>query len=347
VVFALRGRCPRPLDERAGDTQFTQNVGIEVAVAPGIRLIAVPFPGPLRAMNAYLIEGSSGWALVDTGLHTEEGEQALRAGVRSAGIDLTDVKRVFVTHVHPDHIGMAGMVKTSGAEVLMHAPEAEHARRLWAGPALVDETHAWFARHGMPHDVDDAMRDTWLRLQRRVDPIPEMTEVADGAVLDMGGRSMRVRWTPGHTDHHAVLVDEANATLIAGDHVLPKITSNISLYSWSRRDPLGDFLSSLRALAELPIRRVLPAHGEPFDDLRGRVQELLDHHDQRLVAVLDALGNAERDAYAVCRVLFPVLRSAYEERFALAETLAHLRYLELRDRVAMIDTSPVRWKATA
>jgi glyoxylase-like metal-dependent hydrolase (beta-lactamase superfamily II) len=158
---------------------------------------------------------------------------------------------------------------------------------------------------------------------------------------------MRVRWTPGHTDHHAVLIDEENEVLVAGDHVLPKITSNISLYSWSRPDPLGDFLDALRALAELPIRRVLPAHGEPFDDLRGRVHELLDHHEHRLVATLEALGATQTDAYTVCRILFPVLRSAYEERFALAETLAHLNYLERRGRVAMSDGSPVRWKVTS
>jgi glyoxylase-like metal-dependent hydrolase (beta-lactamase superfamily II) len=319
-------------------------VGTETAVAPGIRQIPVPFPGPLRAVNAYLIEGSSGWSLVDTGLHTEEGEQALRAGVRAAGIELTDVKRVFVTHVHPDHIGMAGTLKGAGAEIVMHAPEAEHARRLWAGPELVDETHAWFTRHGMPAEVNDGMRDTWLRLARRVDPIPEMTEVEDGFELDLCGRPVQVRWTPGHTDHHAVLIDRANEVLIAGDHVLPKITSNISLYSWSRDDPLGDFLGALTALSALPIKRVLPAHGEPFNDLRGRVQELLDHHEHRLVATFEALGTTETDAYSVCRVLFPVLRSAHEERFALAETLAHLRHLERRGKVAMIDGSPVRWR---
>jgi glyoxylase-like metal-dependent hydrolase (beta-lactamase superfamily II) len=150
-------------------------------------------------------------------------------------------------------------------------------------------------------------------------------------------------WTPGHTDYHAVLVDEAQRILFAGDHVLPRITSNVGLYSFSRDDPLGDFLGALRAVRSLPVTRVLPAHGDPFDDLAGRVDEILAHHDARLQATLNALGGGERDAYAVCRTLFPVLRSPHEERFALAETLAHLRYLERRRRIREVGRKPVRW----
>ena len=133
----------------------------------------------------------------------------------------------------------------------------------------------------------------------------------------------------------------------AGDHVLPRITSNVGLYPFSRDDPLGDFLDALRAVRSLPVTRVLPAHGDPFDDLAGRVDQILAHHDGRLQATLDAVGDAERDAYSVCRTLFPVLRSAHEERFALAETLAHLRYLERRRKVREIDARPVRWAVRA
>jgi hypothetical protein len=93
---------------------------------------------------------------------------------------------------------------------------------------------------------------------------------------------------------------------------------------------------------------VLPAHGDPFDDLAGRVDAVLAHHDARLDAVLAALGAQERDAYSVARMLFPVLRSAHEERFALAETLAHLRLLERRGRVVEVgDARAARWKLTA
>jgi hypothetical protein len=95
------------------------------------------------------------------------------------------------------------------------------------------------------------------------------------------------------------------------------------------------------------VRRVLPAHGEPFEDLGGRVDELLEHHQVRLERVLELSRGRERDAYAICRDLFPVLRNAHEERFALAETLAHLRYLERRGKVTEAGGTPVRWKGNA
>ena len=318
-----------------------------VEVASGVRLIALPLPLALRIVNAYLIEGENGWALVDTGLHTAEAEQVLRGALAAAGIGLESVRRVFVTHVHPDHIGMAGLLENAGAELVMHGPEADHARELWqSGTKLVDTSYRFFIGHGMPADVDDEMRKAWVGMGRRVDHFERIERVDDGDTIDLAGRALRVVWTPGHTDHHAVLFDGATGTLFAGDHVLPHITSNISLYPWSRDDPLDDFLRALEAVRRLPVTRVLPAHGDPFDDLSGRVDQLLAHHAERLERVVELVRAKERDAYAICRDLFPVLRSAHEERFALAETLAHLRYLERRDRVAPFGHGPVRWRAT-
>lgn len=318
---------------------------VGTAVARGVRLVALPLPLALRIVNAYLVEGERGWALVDTGLHTGEGERALRAAVADAGIEIAAIARTFVTHVHPDHIGMAGLLEAAGSEIVMHGPEADHARTLWqSGTELVDLSFDFFGRHGMPPDVDGEMREAWLAIGRRVDRLGQIEHVADGDVIDLGSRRLRVIWTPGHTDHHAVLYDPADGVLFAGDHVLPHITSNISLYPWSRDDPLGDFLEALRAVRALDVRRVLPAHGDPFDDLPHRVDELLEHHRERLERVLALVRRRERDAYAICRDLFPVLRSAHEERFALAETLAHLRHLERRGTVAPVAGQPVRWR---
>ena len=108
-------------------------------------------------------------------------------------------------------------------------------------------------------------------------------------------------------------------------------------------NPLADYVSSLEGIRHLDVEMVLPAHGEPFDDCAGRVDEILAHHARRLDETLNAVGAGGRSAYAICRTLFPVLRSAHEERFALAETLAHLRYLELRGRLREDDGRPITW----
>jgi glyoxylase-like metal-dependent hydrolase (beta-lactamase superfamily II) len=277
-------------------------------------------------------------------MHTKEAEAALRSALAEAGVAIEDVRRVFVTHLHPDHIGMAGTLESTGAEIVMHGPELENASRMWSRDhSMIDETYAWFERHGMPADVDEGMRKSWLEIGRSVDEVEHITAADDGEELDLGGRRARLRWTPGHTDYHAVLVDEPERILFSGDHVLPRITSNVGLYPYSRDDPLGDFLDALRAVRTLPVTRVLPAHGDPFDDLPGRVDQILAHHKDRLRATVDAIGNGERAAYAICRTLFPIVRTPHEERFALAETLAHLRYLERRAKVREVEGLPALW----
>jgi len=317
----------------------------EQHVAPGVRRIVLPLPiAALRTVNVYLIDGDRGCSMVDSGMHTQEAEGALRAGLADAGLTLAGIRTAFITHLHPDHLGMAGTIRDAGAELLMHGPEIARAREIWAADhRLIDRTYELFERHGMPSDVDEGMRAAWVAMGERVDPFEPIHPVADGEVLDLGGRALTVVWTPGHTDHHAVLFEESSGTLLAGDHVLPRITSNVGIYPDGRPDPLGDFLSALEKMKTLGVKRVLPAHGDPFDDCAGRVDEILAHHAQRLDTALEAASGTPRSAYAICRTLFPVLRSPHEERFALAETLAHLRYLELRGRLLEVAGRPITW----
>ena len=312
-------------------------------VAPGVRRIALPLPLALRSVNVYLVEGDRGWSLVDSGMHTPEAEAELRAGLAAAGVAMADIGTAFITHLHPDHLGMAGTLRDAGARLLMHGPEIARAHEVWAADhRQIDATHELFERHGMPTDVDEGMREAWVAMGERVDPFEPIWPVANGEVLDLGGRALTVIWTPGHTDHHAVLFEESSGTLISGDHVLPKITSNVGVYPGGRSDPLGDFLGALERMKTVSVRRVLPAHGEPFDDCAGRVDEILAHHATRLDETLNAIGSG-RTAYEICRLLFPVLRSPHEERFALAETLAHLVYLERRGRVHRTEVRPIAW----
>jgi glyoxylase-like metal-dependent hydrolase (beta-lactamase superfamily II) len=313
-------------------------------VAPGVRRIALPLPLALRSVNVYLIEGGGGWSIVDSGMHTPEAEAELRSGLVAAGIAMAELRTAFITHLHPDHLGMAGTLRDAGAKLLMHGPEIARAHEVWAADhRQINATYELFERHGMPRDVDEGMRAGWVAMGQHVDPFEPIHPVANGEVLDLGGRALTVIWTPGHTDHHAVLFEESSGTLISGDHVLPRITSNVGVYPGGRPDPLGDFLGALEQMKTLNVKRVLPAHGEPFDDCAGRVDEILAHHATRLDQTLNAVGGGGRNAYEICRILFPVLRSPHEERFALAETLAHLVYLELRGRLQKVDGRPIKW----
>src|SRR5260370_35977405 len=178
-------------------------------------------------------------------MHTPEAEQALSQGLADVGIPMRALRRAFITHLHPDHMGMAGTLEGARVEVLMHRPEIAAAERVWSkGHERIDATASSFERHGMPRDVDEGMREAWIAMGRRVDPVTALVPADDGEEIDLGGRAERVRGTPGHTDYHAVLVDERDGILLARGHVLPRRPPDVRLCPQSRHEPVRDILDS-------------------------------------------------------------------------------------------------------
>jgi glyoxylase-like metal-dependent hydrolase (beta-lactamase superfamily II) len=324
-------------------------------IDPGIWRIPLPLPMALRAVNLYLLGGNGEWALVDAGLGTPEGEAALRAGLRYAGIDMEQITTLVLTHAHPDHIGLAGDVHAAaGAPVRLLAGEAEQLFRVWDDPELTGlrVANAMFATHGMPADeVALGVRGSQrLRRLLHLPPRAAVVTVAEGDTLRLAGRDYRVLWTPGHADHHLCLLRD-DGVLVAGDHVLPRITPNIGLYPNARPNPLRDYLTSLAAVRDLPVRLVLPGHGRPFANLTRRVDELRAHHEERadeIVSLLEARPTGSH-AFALAAELFGERLSAVEHRrFALAETLAHLEDLRERGLVQRRDdVAPVLFAAAS
>ena len=148
-------------------------------------------------------------------------------------------------------------------------------------------------------------------------------------------------WTPGHSDGHICLFRERDGVFLAADHVLPRITPNVGLYSeYDRSNPLGDYLNSLLKVANLPARIVLPGHGDPFPNLAGRVQEIIDHHAEREMQILALLGDRPQDAYQLAKQLFGQrLKTNEALRMGVAETLSHLEHLRLGGHVAQYRTT--------
>ncbi len=302
-------------------------------LAHNLYLVPIPIPVPLKVVNAYALKGSNGWTLVDTGFHDDGAEAAWRSAFATLGFGPGDVEQILVTHMHPDHYGAAGWLQEwTGAPVLMHAPEVPLTKKVW-DPAyqLGSLVEAFFRRHGLPADRAEMAGNHQGTKAVQVSPAPQLTSIPTDAVIPLGDRHFRVIWTPGHSDGLAVFLSEDDGILLVNDMVLPKITPNVPLWPGSNPDPLGSFLDSLRRVAMLPVRRTFPGHRTEIADLAARCSEIAAHHDVRLSAILDMIGDRSLTAWEVSQALFGDEPDHHHTRFALAETLSHVEYLTLRD----------------
>ena len=316
-------------------------------VAPNIWKFTLPIPFPLRTVNMYAIVGEYGeWAVIDAGMGIPDARTALRDGLRKAGLRIGNLRTIVLSHDHPDHIGLSGELREkSGATVYMHSIDAEGMRTIWSGsaPAQFRSVSQFFRQHGMPVNEQwfSSVPADEMRNVIRVPLYEELTLVEDGQYLDILGEQYRVIWTPGHSDGHICLFRERDGVFIAADHVLPRITPNVGLYSENdRANPLGDYLNSLRKVQNLPASIVLPGHSEPFTDLAGRVQEIIEHHEDREQQILSLFDKQPRNAYYLTEKLFGQrLKSNEARRMAVAETLAHLEYMRYESQVEQYKTN--------
>ncbi len=310
-------------------------------VAPAIWKITVPIPFPLRTVNMYALVGKDGWVLVDAGMGTPDARAALTAGLQRAGLSIDRLKAIVLTHHHPDHVGLSGeLQEKSGAVAYMHPIDEEVMQFGFGGkmPDRFQRVSQFFLQHGMPPTdlwfmkVDpEVMRDII-----RVPPHEVFQLVEDGAHLSLLGEDYRVIWVPGHSDGQICLLRESDGVFLSADHVLPRITPNIGLYSYDERpNPLHDFLDSLVKVSSLPATNVLPGHGEPFSDLAGRSAEIIQHHADRERQILGVLAEGPQNAYQVTMQLFSEKRLGNNEakRMAAAEVLAHLEYMRYKGTV--------------
>lgn len=311
-------------------------------VAPGVHRVAVPLPFPPHEVAAWLVEGADGYTLVDTGLDTPTARAALRGGAEQVGVGPAELRHVLLTHVHIDHRGLAGPVRAwSGAPVAMHEREEELARRFvdrWAEDRA--DTEASFHAFGVPADEVPGLMAATDRIHRMYDDFrPDVLLSGERGPLP-GGGGWEWILTPGHSPGHVVVHHPERGILIAGDHVLPRISPNIGADRYVD-DPLSDYLASLRRLRELPVEVVLPSHGPPFTDLRGRIDEILAHHEERNGRILDLLSEP-RTPHEVTRALFGPLPPE-NALHALREARAHLIHLGREGRAESLPVQPERW----
>jgi glyoxylase-like metal-dependent hydrolase (beta-lactamase superfamily II) len=275
--------------------------------------------------------------VVDTGVGLPD-TRALWERVFADGLDGRPVTRVLVTHFHPDHMGNAAWL-TARWRAPLWCTQAEW---LWArlvsrmrAAADFEPRAAWYRRHGMDEAGLGRLRKRGNHYPGLVPEVaPEFVCLREGDTLPIGARRWQVLTVLGHAPEHACLWDHAGGVLISGDQVLPKITTNVSVWpEQPAMDPLRLYLDSLdrfRPMARETL--VLPSHGLPFRGLHARLEQLRDHHDARLGEVLDALVEP-RSAAELVPVLFRRELDTHQLSFAMGEALAHLHFLEAEGRV--------------
>jgi len=306
--------------------------GTAVEVVAGVRWIRMPLPFQLDHINLWLLRDGTGWTLVDSGISLDAVKQHW-GEIFDSEIGGDPVKRLIVTHFHPDHLGLANwlaerlavpVVMTQG-EYLMACAVSEQIAG-YGLPAML----AFFRRHGLSEERLDALSRRGNAYKRGVPALPQAyTRIIDGDAIAIDGREWRVMVGHGHSPEHAALYCETLGVLVAGDMLLPRISTNVSVMAANPdADSLGLFLRSIERYAQLPADTlVLPSHGRPFRGLQARVAQLAAHHRERCDALLTAC-DAPKTAWELAPTLFPRELDTHQTMFAMGEAIAHLNYLE-------------------
>ncbi|MBN9494691.1 MBL fold metallo-hydrolase [bacterium] len=282
----------------------------------------------------YMIKRGGDTVLVDCGWNTDNAYQALEAGMQEHGSHPTEIQKLIITHVHPDHYGMAGRLKQiASCDVVLHEKDAEVITDRYLAPKqLTDNMSGFMSLNGVPELNAPTMARGSMGMIDRVAAVPADTEVKGGEMFKVGDFDFQIIWTPGHSPGHICLYEPNRKILLTGDHVLPTITPNVSIHTQTHGSPLGDYMRSLEKLVDLDVELVLPAHEFEIRDLKKRLREIEDHHEIRLEEMVNCVDAGGSTAWEVAgRVKWATGMLAdfepFMQRAAVGETLAHLEYL--------------------
>lgn len=302
-------------------------------VADGIfwASLPVPFVG-LRQVNIWLLRDGDGWTMIDSGHGDEPTRERLRA-IWSRVLGGRPVTRLILTHFHPDHAGNAGIVSAYWGGLLPRMAQAEwFAANLAVRNAYTDhisDRAAFHKLNGLDPDLAERFGREVLLYSDGVQLSPNYRRLCDGDVVRIGEDDWVALRGQGHSPEHLSFYCEARRILIAGDQVLPGITTNVSVWPTEpEADPLALFLQTCRRFHDTldPETLVLPSHRRPFHNIRARLRELDLHHAARLSVVLSAARDPVT-AGELLPVMFDRPLDGHQVGFAMGEALAHLNHL--------------------
>jgi len=314
-----------------------------------VHQIKLPLPAgaALDHNNAYLIEGTKGNLLIDTGFDTPEAFAALRDGLRFSGFGFKDITLIVATHIHPDHYGMTDKLKQmSGANVAFSEIEEKFIdSRYVKTDNLLKEVKKLFESNGVPEEDLSEFTEASMAVRQFVGVVKPDIKLKDGDKITVASSDFKVVLTPGHSPGHICLYEPKRKLFFSGDHILPDIFPNVGLHPQSGENPLGDFFSSLEVLAKLEVNFIFPGHGSVFSGFTLRLGELFRHHEKRQLAIKRIIENDMKTAYQIATeipwmpsgeaIKFEKL-SIFDKRLAVMETLAQLKLLMIEGKAEKV-----------
>jgi glyoxylase-like metal-dependent hydrolase (beta-lactamase superfamily II) len=313
-------------------------------VAAGVFELRLPIPFEDGLVNVFLFVDGTEADLLDCGMNSDESVAEIKQAMAHLGAKR--LRRLVVTHIHPDHYGAAGSLAGEGmADLYIHRLEVPlvHPRYVEL-EQLVKEVRTYLLVNGVPEDESEVLSNSQRALSQVVKTAEPSVQLDGAESLPMGRRHLRVEWTPGHSPGHICLYDQQDELLFAGDTLLPDLSPNIGLHPQSTPDPLHEYLDGLRRLAAYEPKLILPSHGRPFREAPARVKVLEAHHKRRLDQIVEIVGQGKETGWEVALELWGPRENFYEKRLALQEALAHLQALAVDARVGKsVTPQSVRW----
>ena len=314
-------------------------------MAADVYELRLPIPFEDGLVNVFLFVDGEEVDLLDCGMNSEESLAAIRTSLTEVGVQR--VRRLVVTHIHPDHYGAAGVIAGEGrADLYLHRLEVPLVNPRYVElEHLVKEVRTYLLVNGVPEEDSEILSNSQRALSQMVKTTEPAMQLDGAETLQMGRMQLRVEWTPGHSPGHICLYEAERKLLFAGDHMLPDLTPNIGLHPQSTPDPLHEYLAGLRRLAAYRPSLVFPAHGRPFTDADARVATLAAHHQRRMDQILGVVADDELSAWQVALELWGPRQELYEKRLALQEGLAHLQALAVEGLLQKhVTPTSVRWR---